>query len=175
MRTSRSASVRMSALCTRKGSSPSRKRRACRMPPPVSSRRARSSLIWMFSPKFWWFRRKSTICCPRWWMLRVMSSKPAACSFRSTRWRRGTPATGTSALGIRSVRGRRRVPSPAAKIMAFIGRFRFLMGNSGGCPVRDGAGRPPRQRCRAGVGPGVGRHTPSGAALRCIRKKHKGW
>jgi hypothetical protein len=39
----------------------------------------------------------------------------------------GTPATGTSALGKVSVSGARRVPRPAAKIIAFIpATFDFL-------------------------------------------------
>ena len=48
------------------------------------------------------------------------SVNPASFSLRITCSSMGRPATGTKALGMWSVSGLSRVPSPAANIMAFI-------------------------------------------------------
>lgn len=50
LRALKSTSVRMSALCTKNGSPPSKNVRALRMPPPVSSNFPRSSLKCMSMP-----------------------------------------------------------------------------------------------------------------------------
>ena len=109
----------MSALCTKNGSLLSKKGRAFFIPPPVSSNIARSSLMWIVMPKSLLARRNSIICSPKWWILIVISLNPASFSRRITRSNIGFPATETSALGVWSVSGRRRVPSPAANIIAF--------------------------------------------------------
>src|SRR6267378_1698180 len=57
----------------------------------------------------------------KWWTLTMTSVTPKACRREKVISRRVRPESSTSALGRLSVSGRRRVPRPAARIMAFIG------------------------------------------------------
>ena len=91
---------------------------ACLMPPPVSSRAARSSLMRMSRPKWSWASRYASIWSAKWWTLTTMREKPASRNRKMTCAISGLSPTLTSALGMVSVSGLRRVPKPAAKIIA---------------------------------------------------------
>jgi len=58
----------------------------------------------------------------RWWTLRMTSEMPKVRRRVRVISRRVRPLISTRALGRLSVSGRRRVPRPAARIMAFIGK-----------------------------------------------------
>src|SRR5437867_7324676 len=114
----RSQSDSVSPLRTRKGP-PFRKGAACLMPPPVpwsvgSCEYARRRPRRAPSPS------ARTICSPRW--CRLMMTSVIPCRLRSRRFhsRSGLPATGSRGFGRVSVNGRSRVPSPAARTIAFM-------------------------------------------------------
>ena len=96
----------------------------------------------------------------------TISSKPAAASLLMTCSNMGFPATGTIALGVWSVRGLRRVPKPAANIIAFI---RWLLQKFVLCSVRDGLIRPLFQTSCSDVRPCAGLNIRNDAVHRCIR------
>src|SRR5271165_5879528 len=62
----------------------------------------------------------------KWWTLMMTSRTPKELKRVRVISRSVRPATSTRALGRVSVSGRRRVPSPAARIMAFIGGLSFF-------------------------------------------------
>src|SRR2546427_12292142 len=114
----RSQSDSVPPLRTRKGP-PFRKGAACLMPPPVpwsvgSCEYARRRPRRAPSPS------ARTICSPRW--CRLMMTSVIPCRLRSRRFhsRSGLPATGSRGFGRVSVSGRSRVPSPAARTIAFM-------------------------------------------------------
>src|SRR5437660_1911347 len=118
IRAVRSQSDSVSPLRTRKGP-PFRKGAACLMPPPVpwsvaSCEYARRRPRRAPSPS------ARTIWSPRW--CRLMMTSVIPCRLRSRRFhsRICLPATGSSGFGNVSVSGRSRVPSPAARTIAFI-------------------------------------------------------
>src|SRR5215210_8698762 len=62
--------------------------------------------------------KRCRIWSPRWWRLTTAASQPIAASCCRVCPRMGIPATGSNGLGETSVRGRSRVPSPAASTRA---------------------------------------------------------
>ena len=74
----------------------------------------------MRSPKLPFEARNSTIRSPRWKRLTTSSVTPADVRRRITRSIIGAPPTSSRAFGVLSVSGRSRLPTPAARIIAFI-------------------------------------------------------
>ncbi len=136
----RAPSIQMlSMLATKIGSRPS-SGAALAIPPPESSRPARSSEI---STRGLVRRRRcASIWSAKWWTLTTAVSTPASAS-RSRMWSiRARPATSTSALGRVSVKGRMRVPSPAARTMAVFGPLVMRAPTAGRSYRTSGAGPP---------------------------------
>ena len=114
--------LRISTLHTNHGvSSPSPyARMAFLSPPPVSSSPLRSSLITTRPSSRSCVRRYASTCSAWWCTFTTISRIPAPHSMSNCHCSRGFPASGSSAFGWCSVNGFRRVPSPAANIIAFI-------------------------------------------------------
>src|SRR5690554_395821 len=89
------------------------------MPPPVSSGSlSRDQTI--RTPKREPSPRKHSIFSPSQEVLMTISRIPAAASRSTWYWIIGLPPTSSRGLGVVSVRGRKRSPKPAARIIAFI-------------------------------------------------------
>ena len=163
----RSKSVRSSPLTARNTSSdadePSAGERGCRR---FRAGWARSSSAPAACPGA--LPGATRTCSGMWCRLTRTSSTPAARKLSSQRSSRGRPPTGTRHFGTLSVRGRRRVPSPAARRKAFIRPTpgprrgtsssrprRRARRRAPASPSASGRTRPPTPRvCVAGPTPG---------------------
>src|SRR5256885_15724181 len=76
--------------------------------------------------------RKAATFSAWWWTLTIISVTPKDFRRSMVISRRVRPLSSTRALGMLSVRGRRRGPRPAARIMAFIGKDHERRGEGGG-------------------------------------------
>src|SRR5215218_10943401 len=108
----------MSALCRKNGALRRISGSASTSAPPVSSGAPGSRDTCHSTPKPSRSARYASIWSARWLTFTISRSAPAAIRRRATRSSIGTPPTGISGLGVWSVSGRRRVPSPAARIIA---------------------------------------------------------